>query len=154
MSTFTRPVPNFWYSELLRTLVTPLLATLRALPLSARAEAWQALQRVAEIIHSEWWPDQEDEVEARTEEGEVAPHGPLRRRRSHGVQPLRIYRMHHVLPQGTMSSGSSDRLVSGVRRGAENHVRAPCNCCYPQTEHLALNWKMDATVTHRLNTSH
>ena len=71
---------------------------------------------MAEIIHSEWWPDASDgalaqmgvEVEARTEEDEVAPHGPLRRRRSHGVQPLRIYRMHHVLPQGTMSSGSSD----------------------------------------------
>ena len=66
---------------------------------------------MAEIIHSEWWPDQEDEVEARTEEGEVAPHGPLRRRRSHRVQPLRIYRMHHVLPQGTMSIGSSDISV-------------------------------------------
>ena len=71
---------------------------------------------MAEILHSEWRPNASDgalaqmgvEVEARTEEDEVAPHGPLRRRRSHGVQPLRIYRMHHVLPQGTMSSGSSD----------------------------------------------
>ena len=58
------------------------LATLRGVPVSARAEAWRALQRVAEIIHSEWWPDASDgalaqmgvEVEARTEEDEVAPH--------------------------------------------------------------------------------
>ena len=82
MSTFTEPVPNFWYSELLGILVAQLLATLRGVPVSARAEAWRALQRVAEILHSEWWPDASDgelaqmgvKVEARTEEDEVAPH--------------------------------------------------------------------------------